>query len=409
MMRAMSTAGFEHGAMGRLPARSPQQMRDRNAALVLDVLWDAPEGSALTASELIERTGLTRATVLAICSDLREMGWAVEDLAPSAVPGRGRQARRFAFHAQRRLVVAADIGLSSVTCVVADLRGTVLGRVRHLTDDLPSPVDRTAQLMACIAEALALAGVDAAQVGAGCLGVAASVDRDGAPLPGDSFWEHFRIDLPRLASVAPWPTLVENDADLAAIAEFAADPGDTSDPLIALLSSDRFGAGLVVRGELLRGAHGGAGEMAYLDHVRGVDNPYGLSLAARLLVDAAHAAGRATILGDRRPGAEETVLQEVLAARTLGDAVAEEIAAELVERLALTISTFSQFIDPARVIVAGGVADVVTPLLPAVRARLTELLPVTPRVEASRLGRDVVLAGAVSSAVAHLRASALQS
>ncbi|WP_282837516.1 ROK family protein [Microbacterium flavum] len=403
----MSIAGAESGAIGALAARSPQQMRDQNAAIVLDRIWDAPEGAALTASEIIDSTGLTRATVLAICSDLRELGWVVEDRAPSAVPGRGRQARRFAFNAQRRLVIAADIGLSSVTCVVADLHGVVLGRVRHLGDDMPSPLDRTEQLMGCIAEVLALAQVDAARVGAACIGVAASVDRTGVPLPGDPFWENFRIDLARLSTVAPWPTTIENDADLAATAEFAADPSDVSDPLIALLSSDRFGAGLIVRGELLRGAHGATGEMAYLDYVRGVDNPYGLSLAARLLVDAAHEAGRPTVLGDRRPGAEETVLQEVFDGVALGDTVATEIVTELVERLALTISTFAQFVDPARVVVAGGVAATVAPLLPAVRARLAELLPFSPVVESSTLGRDVVLVGAVRTAVAQLRSSAL--
>jgi len=403
----MSTAGAESGAIGGIVARSPQQMRDQNAAIILDRIWDAPDGAALTASEIIDSTGLTRATVLAICSDLRELGWVVEDRAPSAVPGRGRQARRFAFNAHRRLVVAADIGLSSVTCVVADLHGTVLGRVRHLNDDMPAPLDRTAQLMGCIQEVLALAEVDASRVGAACIGVAASVDRNGAPLPGDPFWENFRIDLTRLAAVAPWSTTIENDANLAATAEFAADPSGGSDPLIALLSSDRFGAGLIVRGELMRGAHGAAGEMAYLDYVRAVDNPYGLSLAARLLVDAAHVSGRNTVLGDRRPGEEETVLREVLDAVEQGDEVAREIVAVLVERLALTISTFAQFVDPARVVVAGGVADTVAPLLPAVRARLTQLLPSSPVVESSALGRDVVLVGAVRTAIAQLRARAL--
>ncbi|MGB4779073.1 ROK family transcriptional regulator [Microbacterium sp.] len=403
----MSTsAGAGRGATGLPIARSPQQMRSRNASIVLGYLWDAPSGGALTASEIIAGTGLTRATVLAICTDLVEAGWVVEDLAPGGGPRRGRQARRFAFNAERRLVVAADVGFTSVTCVVADLRGTVLGRVRRLYDE-PSSCDRTAELMDCIAELLAAAGVDAARVGAACIGVSASVDRTGAPLPGNQFWEAFRIDLARLASVAPWPTTIENDADLAATAEFVADPSRPSDPLVALLSSDRFGAGLIVHGEVMRGAHGAAGEMAYLGQVRGVDNPYGLSLTARELVDAAHAAGRRTVLGARRPGTEETVLQEVLDAGGQGDDVANEIVAELIERLALTISTISQFVDPARVVVAGGAAKAAAHLLPAVRERLAELLPISPVVESSSLGRDVVLVGAVRTAVAYLRSAAV--
>ena len=405
-MRGMSTGGQDSGADAFAAVRSPQQMRDQNASILLDLFWDAPEGAAFTASELIDRTGLTRATVLAICSDLRELGWVIEDRAPSAVPGRGRQARRFAFDAGRRLVVAADVGLNSVTCVVADLRGVVLGRARLRSIGNPPTVDKTVQLMRGIEDVLAEVGVPASRIGALCVGVAASVGSDGAPLQGDPFWENFRIDLPRLATVAPWPTLIENDADLAAVGEYAVSADESQGPLVALLASDRFGAGIVFRGEVLRGAHGSAGEMAYLERVRGVGNPYGLSLAARLLVDAAHEAGRPTVLRDRTPGSEETVLADALAAAEGGDAVAAEIVAELVERLALTISTFSQFIDPSTVVIAGGVAAEAERLLPAVRARLAELLPVSPAVVASTLGRDVVLVGAVRAAISRMRAAA---
>ncbi|MGB4966894.1 MAG: hypothetical protein WBO35_01710, partial [Candidatus Saccharimonadales bacterium] len=50
-------------------ATSPQAMRERNLHALLDVFWDNA-GQSLTASQLMEASGLTRASVLDICRDL---------------------------------------------------------------------------------------------------------------------------------------------------------------------------------------------------------------------------------------------------------------------------------------------------------------------------------------------------
>lgn len=73
----------------------------------------------------------------------------------------------------------------------------------------------------------------------------------------------------------------------------------------------------------------------------------------------------------------------------------------------MTIASFAEFVDPARVVVAGGVAELAERLLPAVRTRLAELLPAPPEVVSSTLGRDVVAVGAVRSAIAQVRLDSL--
>ncbi|MFC7624742.1 ROK family protein [Microlunatus sp. GCM10028923] len=393
-----------------LVARSPQQMRGVNATAVLGLFWDEPAGTGLTASELVTKTGLTRATVLAVCDDLRQMGWLIEDRAQNTAAGKGRQPRRFTFNARKHFVVGSDVGLNSVTSVVADLKGKVLGRARHR---VPRATDRTDHLIQCTDEALRMAEVSSQQVATSCVGVAASVDRSGEPLPGNPFWDLFRIDLGKVHDYAPFALQIENDADLAAVAELHAVTGDAPSPSITLLVSDRFGAGIMVGRELLRGAKGSAGEMAYLDHVVGVGGPYGLSLIARWLRDEALAAGRASQLrssgrgrrdsGSSDGGPEDGVLESVVDAAANGDALSAEIVEKLTERLAVTIATLCHLIDPARVVLAGGVAVVVAALLPQVRVRLAELLPYSPQIEVSTLGRDVVLTGAVHSAISSIR------
>jgi predicted NBD/HSP70 family sugar kinase len=380
-------------------------MRGANSAVVLKLFWDEHSVDGLTATDLVERTGLTRATVLAVCDDLREAGWLTEDRAPIAVPGRGRQARRFHFDPRRSFVVASDVGLNSVTSVVADLKGRILGRSRHQTTSDHESIDRTDHLIRSIDEALHAGAVGRDQVAVACAGVAASVDRDGVPLEGNSFWELFRIDRTRVSEYAAWPLFIENDADLAAVGELHSVLSDPPTLAVTLLVSDRFGAGITIGGELLRGANGAAGEMAYLEHVKGVDNSFGLSLTARVMAEDALQSGRESSLRTRRTH-EDGILEAVMEATAEGDALASEIVDALTERLSVTIATFSQFIDPARVTLAGGVAGAISPLLPRVRSRVAELLPYAPEIVGSRLGRDVVLVGAVHQAISRLRSEA---
>lgn len=116
------------------------------------------------------------------------------------------------------------------------------------------------------------------------VGVPAPVDVNAQSPTGDrGFWAGMN---PGFADVLPGRVVVENDANLAAIAEHArllkddgvgsgddnpsgssGDSGrDGAIGNVATLSSgERLGAGLIVDGRLLRGARGGAGELRALD------------------------------------------------------------------------------------------------------------------------------------------------
>ncbi len=384
------------------PVTSPQQIRDLNSALLLNLFWGAPTGVGLTASELVSATGLTRATVLAICDDLRDLGWLIEDRAPSLVPGRGRQARRFTFDCDRCYVVASDVGIRSVTSVVADLKGRILGRSHHAFAGREWEVDRTWHVVDTLEESLSSAGLPRDRIAAACIGVAAPVDRRGEPLPGSKYWDLVRLDERLHTYTDGWAMSVENDADLAALAELRAAGSGAPETSVTLLATERLGSGIVVNGEVLRGAHGGAGEMAYLERVQGVRGSLGIAATAGTLLREALDAGRDSVLQRGWP----VSVEEMLVAADGGDGLAIEIVGQVEEALALVISTLSSLLDPAVVTIAGGVADVAGPLVPGVQARLASLVPAPPEVRVSRLGRDVVLKGAVWNALDSLRQSA---
>lgn len=406
-MKSMSRPEHAASQLGaRASMTSTQTVRDVNSSVVLEQFWQAPVDTGLTATELVESTGLTRSTVLAISDELREAGWLLEDRAPSTIPGRGRQARRFTFNKSLRLVVGSDIGFRSVTSIVADLKGTVLARVSHRFDGREFSTDRTSEVLETINEALRSAEVSIDDVGSACFGFAAPLDRNGVPFAGNPYWDAVRIDLARVHAMAPgWSITVENDADLAAIAEMHLAEHVAGFSSITLLAGEWLGAGIVVNGELFRGANGGAGEMAYLERVVGVESSWGPSAVVRNLVLDAIALGEPTTL----KADASLPFEAIVTAAQAGDALAVRAIAQLQNHLALTVASLSSFLDPGTVIFAGGNAPLLAPLLGAVRAQLAELVPYPPELICSELGSDTVLLGAVHSAITAVQGTALSS
>ena len=83
---------------------TPQLLRRTNLRAVLEVLRAVPSA---TGTDLITATGLTRATVIALCDDLIARGWAIERESPRVGGQKGRPARRFEFNSAAGLCPGA--------------------------------------------------------------------------------------------------------------------------------------------------------------------------------------------------------------------------------------------------------------------------------------------------------------
>ncbi|MCS6573352.1 ROK family protein [Curtobacterium flaccumfaciens pv. flaccumfaciens] len=368
--------------------------RGTSAETLLAYAFDS---AAFTATEAIDATGLTRSTVLGAAEELVRLGWLreLDDARAAGEYRMGRPARRYELDTIAGVVVGVDAGQHRVTTFVADLRGTVLGRAEGAlgASGLDVPV-RLRVIADTVAAALASAGVDRTRVLVTVVGVPAPVDAAGASPDDGGFW--VRMNPGFDGTVPGGRVLVENDANLAALAERPSS-GDAS--FAALLSGERYGAGLVVDGVLLRGAHGGAGEMRVLELVEGVGSSAGIGAVARTFVADAVAAGR--IPADAALAADAAL---VFAAARSGDPVARTI----VDRLARVCVLLASLLDIDRVVVAGAIAQPAVAVIDRARDLLAEghFDPV-PELVASSLGADVVVIGAVAHAVDAVRADPL--
>ncbi|ALJ22153.1 ROK family protein [Microbacterium sp. No. 7] len=360
-----------------------------------------------TAADAMASTGLTRSTTIEAMDTLVELGL-LRELPNARAVGdyrKGRPARRFELREDAGVLVGVDAGHAHLTAVVTDLRSQRLG-IRRTTRqvDRDDAADRRAAIADLVDDALRAAGRTRADVLALCVGVPAPVDESGrSPHHRHLFWDRMN---PGLADVfRAWAPLVrvDNDASLAAVAEGSVGAAVGCRSYIALLAGERLGSGVVIDGNLLRGAHGGVGEMVAFDHVEGVGTARGLG--TRAAEWALEAIERGDVTGplaaiprDRLDG------QAVIELASQGDPDAQRIVHRVGVVLARIVATLGSMFDPERVVVTGAIAAGVAEVVAAAREALPTGMDLpAPDLAISQLGADVVVTGAVAAAAALAR------
>ena len=392
--------------MTESPPATPQLLRRVSAGAVLEFLRAS---QAVTVTEVMEATGLTRATAISVCEDLMARGWIRELENQRAFGGyqKGRPARRFELNERAGYVLGMDVGVSKATVVVADLRGRMLGRATQAfaQADIPAEervavVDRAALL------ALEGSGASPDAVLAVCAGIAAPVDRHGDVLVKQHFWELFDVGLKTaLLEMRGWTVLLENDANLAALGDRWQGAAAGVDDVVVILASERLGAGLIDNGRLLHGRDGGAGELAFLEWVEGVGDTYGIAFLARSWAAEALAGTAGTTL--RKYAADGVEAEHVFAAAAAGDAVARQILDRLAVRMARVVGAVATLLNPELVVIGGAVANSADMLLGAITERLAQFTATPPRVAVSPLGDSIVTVGAVRRALDYVEQNSL--
>jgi predicted NBD/HSP70 family sugar kinase len=212
---------------------------------------------------------------------------------------------------------------------------------------------------------------------------------------------------PGLVDLLSWAPIVriENDASLAAVAEGTVGRATDSSDYVVLLAGERFGAGVVVDGHLLRGAHGGVGETVAFDHIVGVGTADGLGTRLTQWVRAASVPPGHPLFG---------APPDTLTGRAVVDLAREgdAWAREFVERAGLLVAriaaVFGSLYNPQRIIVAGAVAEGLDEVVEVARMRLPHELDLpAPELLLSSLGAASVVTGAVSAANAAARRGVL--
>ena len=353
---------------------TPSLLRRLNAGRLLDALRAAD--GPLRVTELMARTGLSRPTVDAVADELVRLGWAAE--AASEPAGRGRPARSLAFAAGAGHVAGVDIGEIKVRVAVADLRGDVVAERVAMFDG----TERLPVIRRVARAALKDAGVARDGLLGACVGCTGAMDRaSGRVLFSSVFDEGFDLARALRGTLGP-AIVVENDCNLAVMAERWQGAAAGLDDVVCVLAGERIGAGILVGGALLRGHAGAAGELAFLGAYEAEHGAEGIGQLVRKL--------------SGEPA------EAVFARAADGDAAALTIVARAERWAGVGIVTTAQIVNPELVVIGGGVARAGEVLLAPLRRRLEAMVRMPPRLAASPLAERGPLLGAVRLALDEL-------
>jgi glucokinase len=264
------------------------------------------------------------------------------------------------------LTIGVDVGGTKVAGGVVDADGTVLAQNR-----LPTPAADVAgtrdTIVAVVAELAAAYPVTAVGIGA-----AAWIDATGSTVlfaPNLAWRDEPLRDY--VANAVGLPTVLENDANVAAWAEFrygAARQAD--DSMVMITVGTGIGGGIVLNGALWRGNNGIAAELGHMQSVAdghpcgcgrlGCLEQYasGSALVRFAREGARQAPDRAPILLELAGGDAEAISGPmVTTAGQKGDPVARDAFAQIGHWLGVAMADLAQIIDPQVLVVGGGVID----------------------------------------------------
>lgn len=238
---------------------TPSWLREHNDRAALTLLL---EHGSLTRNRLGELSGLSKPTAAQMVARLERAGL-IEPVGEVS-GGRGPNAISYGVRADRLRGVAIDIRDQRIAATVVD----ALDRDHPIVEFDTADHDRTPEgdVRAAIDAACAAAQIEPDTVAVVWVGVQAAISADGDALsftdtlPG---WPELGARR-RIEDALHVEVALDNDVNLAAIAERAVGAGRGAASFALLWLGDGLGLAVDLGGTLHRGAAGGAGEIGYL-------------------------------------------------------------------------------------------------------------------------------------------------
>jgi predicted NBD/HSP70 family sugar kinase len=400
-----------------MPA-SPSTARAINDRLALRLMQDQ---GPLTAGQLKQLTGLSRPTVADLVERLAAAGL-IEVVGEAGEQRRGPNARLYGIVTGRAHLAALDVRTEGVAVLVSDLVGRVLAEASVPIGGDMGTGPAVEQAVTVVERALKESGADRLHtVGIGAPGLidpASGELRDSSGLPA---W-HRRLVAALQERLPEARVTVENETNLAALAEQREGAASDRDTFVLLWLGHGTGAAVVLDGALRRGASGGTGEIGFLP----VPGTTGLPSATDCEGGFHSLAGSAAVVALAREHgigpAREPVPGEPEAAALVRAAVAQSPDAAdgaadstpgsgldtascgrfldaLADRLAIGAASVVAVLDPGCVVLGGEVGQAGGEALATrVADRLRRMAPLPTQVRPSLLGGAAVLRGALLTA-----------
>lgn len=311
--------------------------------------------SPISRADLALQTGLTSATVSTLVRQLLDEGLVRES--GLGRPNRGRPTVLLEVETAARYAVGVQLGVESITYIVADLRGAIVGRVRAPGADAGERAELIPALVGQVEALLTGLGIVRDRVAGIGVAVPGPIDvTRGAPIWPSRLTASGRVSLRDLiAEAAGMPVVFDNEATAAALAGYWAGVTEGSGAHATVYMGLGLGAGILTDGTVYRGSSSNAGEIG---QIAIATDRNGRPVAAEEM------AAPAAVVRSARKHPEEverlglagdtlTQFTAIAKASARGDAFATSLLEASAHHLATAVTTLATLFDLDSVSLAG--------------------------------------------------------
>ena len=372
------------------------------AGAVLRLIW---EERRISRADIALKAELSRSTVSEIVNEILPLGL-VAEVGEGPSSG-GRRPIVLEFRDDVCVILGVEMSGSHVSVVLTNLRGKILAwesREHPVRSDPPGTRKVITELCRICLENPAAAGRPLVGIGVAVPSPIDVSDPDRLSEVVLPAWKG-RLGLDDLSRRYNVPLLVDNDANLGALAEQWWGLGRDIDNLAFIKVATGIGSGHIVNGEIYRGAAGVAGEIGHMAiDPHGEPCICGLRGCLATLVGGRALKARATELAADFPQSDlagrDFTVGNIENAALADDPLAQQVVREAAKHLGTAIAGMLNLMNPAVVVLGGDFARlgelVLEPLRKRVRSRTLVSSVATAEILLSELGPQSVAVGAAT-------------
>jgi predicted NBD/HSP70 family sugar kinase len=368
----------------------PKLLRKLNQSTILSVIR---EHGPMSQADISRILGISSGAVSHIVRDLLQQKRIIE--AGRGVSRGGRRSVLLQFNPRFESAVGVEMGARRQIAVLTDLDGDVIEQRQAVLDEPSQALEVISRMIDELLAESHNIGLPVRGVG---VGVPGSVETStGIVNFARAFgWHRFPLRdwLQDRFSV---PVCVDNDVNMAVLGEMWRGVGKGLRNLVMIVAATGIGAGIVINGELYRGASDAAGEIGYMavspDCLSGNYTNWGFLEG---LIGQGAVIGRATVQQSEK--AKELVSgdQFYLALRQ-DNAFSSDIVREICDYLSMAVANTIALLNPELVIMGGYIAEAPDLFIEPISARVRRLVPVPCEIVVPGLGEKSTAIGAVAA------------
>lgn len=376
-------------------------LRYRNLTAVLRLIYSCRPISRV---ELSRMTGLNKATISSLVAELVDNGF-VTFIGESRSDRAGRREVLIGLERSKASVISVEIGVGTISVIAADFAGDTLFRIEEDFELALPPTRVISMAVRQAKKALGQAEGKNGPVAGISFAVPGPVDQDlGTILFAPNLgWRNIPI-LERLKRSFSQPVFVENEASLAALGEHFFGAASGFSEVLYISAGIGVGGGLIVGGEVYRGASGVAGEFGHMTiDLNGRQCACGKRGCWETLVNEAALFSEFKRLAPKRsrfPASPTAMMETILTSVRNDEKHGIESVRTLAKALAVGIDSITKGFDPELVVLGGPISSLQEFLIPLISEELSKRpifdLEHSPQIVPAAFGPDATLNGGVA-------------